>query len=152
MGEIGLLFKQFRITEEKITQHQFSETRRETMSTTWLGSEPFAFPLMRTHHRVRVITANVQRTIRQVKSSKTAGSLRKGEGRTVRLKPASSAPTQCISHLQDVTESQIRYRMEVGREMVRKKIHDSCYKETCHWNCAYPRGPESPKQAKKPAG
>lgn len=121
MGEIGLLFKGFRITQEKITQHQFSETRCETLSTTSLGSEPFVFPLMRTYHRVRVITADVQRAIGQVKSSKTAGSLRKGEGRTVRLQPASDAPTQRISHWQDITESQIRYRMEVVREMMRKK-------------------------------
>lgn len=149
MGEIGVLLKRSpRITKETMTPHQSPETRREPRSTMSLRSEPFALPLMGTHHRVGVITADVQRAICQVKSAKTAGSLRKGEGRTVRLKWASSAPTQRITHLQDGTESQIRYRMEVGREMMRKKIHDSCYKETWHRNCAYTQSPEFPKRAK----
>lgn len=50
-----------------------------------------------THHWVRIITANMQRAICQVKSSKTAGSLwKRGQGRKtpVMLKPVGGAPTQ----------------------------------------------------------
>lgn len=100
------------------------------MPTTSPASEPPAFPLLSTHHWVRIITANVQGTIRQVESSKTAGSLWKGEGRAVRVKSARSASTRHSPHLQDVTEPRMRYRMKVGREMMRQKIHDSCHKET----------------------
>lgn len=94
-----------------------------TNHSAWI--EPPAFPPASTHQRVRIITADVQGAIRQVKPSETAGSLWKGESRTVMLESAQHSP-----HLQDVTEPQMRHGMKGGQETMRKKTHDSCHKET----------------------
>lgn len=149
----------FRISEEKFTYYQFSKTLKvkETLCQPHHSNPKLSAVLLRyTHHWVRIIAANVQRTICQVKASEAAGSLWKGEGRAGRILLHSSQPAAHQPNTHAVCRTAVSHDYVTGWKLevrndeekkhmihVIKKLH-SCCPFTGHWNYAYLRGPECP--------
>lgn len=120
------------------------DTKKGTVSTQVIAVYTDCFSSWSTHQRVRIITANVQRTICQVESTKTASSLwnKRGWGGNDPVM-LTSQPTDnpthvpCVEHLR-ATNTCTGWEQDTRRD--EGKTYDSCQRRpswfgvlTGHW-------------------